>query len=75
METNKLVVNDTSASLGTFTLSEPTEQSFHFPLGDEEMIRVTKDSFFVRGVKIKQDEHEAKIVYKAFKELLGFKEV
>ena len=32
----------------------------------EEMLSVRKDGFYVRGVKIPQDEKEAKIVYNAF---------
>ena len=38
--------------------------------GDEpnEMLRIAKDGFYVRGVKLEQDEKEAALVYNAFRE-------
>ena len=38
--------------------------------GGEEMLRVDKDGFYVRGVKVEADAKEAEHVYKAFKEWL-----
>ena len=35
-----------------------------------EMLKVTEDGFYVRGVKVPADEKEAASVYKAFKEFL-----
>jgi hypothetical protein len=35
--------------------------------GGEEMLRVSPDGFWVRGVKVKQDDREAETVYNAFK--------
>ena len=35
-----------------------------------EMIRVAKDGFYVRGVRVPADDKEAEIVYNAFKEWL-----
>lgn len=35
-----------------------------------EMLRVAKDGFYVRGVKIEQDEQEAEKVYNAFHQWL-----
>ena len=35
--------------------------------GADEMLRVARDGFYVRGVKIPQDEREAEAVYNAFK--------
>ena len=37
---------------------------------NEEMLRVTKDGFYVRGVKIEQDAYEAEKVYTAFHQWL-----
>lgn len=34
------------------------------------MLKVTKDGFYVRGVKVEQDEREAETVYKAFHQWL-----
>lgn len=38
--------------------------------GDEpnEMLRIAPDGFYVRGVKLEQDEKEAALVYNAFRE-------
>jgi len=35
---------------------------------DDEMLRVTADGFYVRGVKVPVDDAEALTVYKAFKQ-------
>lgn len=40
--------------------------------GGEEMLRVDKDGFYVRGVKVKADAKEAEQVYRAFKEWLAW---
>lgn len=37
---------------------------------DTEMLRITRDGFYVRGVKLKQDEKEAENVYEAFHQWL-----
>lgn len=37
-----------------------------------EMIRITPDGFWVRGVKVQQDAREAQHVYDAFKEWLVY---
>ena len=36
----------------------------------DEMLRITKDGFYVRGVKVPQDEREAESVYKTFHQWL-----
>ena len=38
--------------------------------GSSEMLRVTEDGFYVRGVKVPADDKEAAAVYAAFKEFL-----
>ena len=40
--------------------------------GGDEMIKVTKDGFYVRGKKVEQDDKEAEIVYNAFKQWLSW---
>lgn len=40
--------------------------------GGDEMIRVAKDGFYVRGKKVEQDDKEAEIVYNAFKQWLAW---
>jgi hypothetical protein len=36
----------------------------------DEMLRITKEGFYVRGVKVPQDEREAESVYKTFHQWL-----
>ena len=38
----------------------------------DEMLRVAKDGFYVRGVKVEADEKEAKAVYEAFKQWMTY---
>jgi hypothetical protein len=43
--------------------------------GGTEMLRVAQDGFYVRGVKVTQDDREAEIVYNAFKQFLVWAEL
>lgn len=43
--------------------------------GDVEMLKVAKDGFYVRGVKVPADEKEAETVYNAFKSFLMWAEL
>jgi hypothetical protein len=38
--------------------------------GQTEMLRIAEDGFYVRGVRLKQDDKEISEVYNAFKEWL-----
>ena len=40
--------------------------------GGEEMLRVGPEGFWVRGVKVEQDEGEAQAVYNAFKQWMAW---
>jgi hypothetical protein len=40
--------------------------------GGGEMLRVAKDGFYVRGVKVEADAKEAKAVYEAFKQWMTY---
>jgi hypothetical protein len=40
--------------------------------GADEMIRVTRDGFWVRGVRVEQDDREAETVYNAFKQWMAW---
>ena len=64
---------------GTVYLDEPANKiGFNRPdndpstvsmmAGSEEMLRITKEGFWVRGVQVPQDEQEAAAVYTAFRE-------
>lgn len=46
------------------------EGAISFDSGNGEMLKVTKDGFYVRGVKVEQGPGEAAAVYAAFKEFM-----
>jgi hypothetical protein len=62
---------------GSFgTISIDPEYKFHEPptntiicmAGSAEMLKIGPDGFWVRGVKVEQDDKEAETVYNAFKQ-------
>lgn len=54
------------------TIPEKETNSVTFFTGDDEMLRVAPDGFYVRGVKLDQNELEAIKVYEAFTEWLSW---
>ena len=54
------------------SVSAPPENNIVFHAGPAEMLKVTEDGFYVRGVKIEADEKEAKEVFRAFKQFLVY---
>jgi hypothetical protein len=40
--------------------------------GGEEMLRIAKDGFYVRGVRVEADAKEAQAVYEAFKQWMTY---
>ena len=50
--------------------TEDNPNSISLNSNTTEMLRVAKDGFYVRGVKIEQDEKEAEKVYNAFHQWL-----
>ena len=51
---------------------ERAQNSIHFHAGTDTMLSISKDGFYVRGVKIEQDEHEAKKVHESFTQWLAW---
>ena len=52
------------------SVSAPPENNIVFHAGPAEMLKVTEDGFYVRGVKVEADDKESAAVYKAFKQFL-----
>jgi len=53
------------------SISETIEPSnISLQTGTSEMLRITKNGFYVRGVRVPQDEKEAEKVYNAFHQWL-----
>jgi hypothetical protein len=58
-----------------YTFHDPEPSAITLMTGgtnSDEMIRVTKDGFWVRGVKVEQDAKEAETVYNAFKQWMAW---
>ena len=53
-----------------YDVREDNPSSISLNSNTTEMLRVEKDGFYVRGVKIEQDEKEAEKVYNAFHQWL-----
>lgn len=70
----ELTINDlvkdrivTSDPPGPYTFRSDTPNAITCMAGGEEMLKVGPDGFWVRGVKVDQDENEAQAVYEGFK--------
>ena len=55
-----------------YNTQQPTHDNITLTGGGEEMLRVDKDGFYVRGVRVEADAREAEQVYKAFKQWLAW---
>ena len=53
-----------------YDVREDNPSSISLNSNTTEMLRVAKDGFYVRGIKIEQDEKEAEKVYNAFHQWL-----
>ena len=53
----------------SMTMSSPESGSnIAFNSGPDEMLRITQDGFYVRGVRVPADDKEAVAVYNSFKQ-------
>ena len=82
MDNLQSVVNDwadSSTGFATFDIEsmERARDTITFQTGTPsvEMLKVGKDGFWVRGVKVAQDDKEAEIVYNAFKQWMMWSEL
>ena len=53
------------------TMTSDTQDSIiTFTGGSDEMLRIAKDGFYIRGKRINQDDTEAELVYNTFHQWL-----
>ena len=73
LNTNDLALPST-VDMGLYTINNNFKSSFLFYGKDnkEVLLKINEEGFWVRGVKIEQGENEAKEVYQAFLNLLGY---
>ena len=72
-ELNKVVatwVNDDPSEITRYNFHQPKPNKIVCNVGETEMLRVSEDGFYVRGVRVEADDKEAATVYNAFKEFL-----
>jgi len=55
-----------------FVMREVAPSNIVMTTGSDEMLKITKDGFYVRGVKVPQDEREAEAVYNAFLQWMSY---
>jgi hypothetical protein len=77
---NNIVPEDPTEGLEDYSVGfdpefEAGRHSLTMIAGGCEMLRVANDGFYVRGVKVTQDDREAEIVYNAFKQFLTWAEM
>lgn len=60
---------------GAFSMSNHKSSAIALTVNSTEMLKVTEDGFYVRGVKIPVDQQEAETVYNAFKQFLVWAEL
>lgn len=58
-----------------YSMSDLTPSCLTLIASGTEMLKVAKDGFYVRGIKVEQDDKEALIVYNAFKSFLMWAEL
>ena len=58
-----------------YKFHDPQPNNIVCMAGGTEMLKVGPDGFWVRGVKVEQDEREAEVVYNAFKQWLVWSEM
>jgi len=53
-------------------VGESVESNIVLVIQQTEMLKITQEGFWVRGVKVEQDEQEARQVYQAFQSWLAW---
>lgn len=64
--------NNSLNSAQEYAFHEHKPNSIQLNAGAEEMIRISADGFYVRGVRVPADDKEAETVYEAFKQWLAW---
>ena len=67
---NFVISESTPERIFSFEKKDNEESNITFHAQNSEMLKITADGFYVRGVKVPADEKEAESVYRAFKQFL-----
>ena len=60
---------------GAYSFYDPEPNNIVCMAGGTEMLKIGPDGFWVRGIKVAQDDKEAETVYNAFKQFLTWAEL
>ena len=63
---------DLDLDIGDYPDSRLGANDISLTAAGDEMLRVAKDGFYVRGVRVEADAKEAKAVYEAFKQWMTY---
>ena len=63
---------DLDLDIGDYSDNHLGANDISLTAAGDEMLRVAKDGFYVRGVKVEADAKEAKAVYEAFKQWMTY---
>ena len=63
---------DLDLEIGDYSDNHLGANNISLTAAGEEMLRVSQDGFYVRGVRVEADEKEAKAVYEAFKSWMTY---
>jgi len=61
---------NSSLTIKASMTSDTEESTISFRGGSEEMLRIARDGFYIRGKRVNQDDSEAEIVYNTFHQWL-----
>ena len=64
-----MTVNPALTMKSTLT-ADNQESTITFTGGSDEMLRIAKDGFYIRGKRVNQDDNEAELVYNTFHQWL-----
>ena len=65
MDDTLYTIDTNSLNLGATEINSNPNVTFNIG-GSDELLRIAKDGFYVRGVKVEQNAEEAEKVYNAF---------
>lgn len=59
----------------TISSNNISQDTVMFVVDNIEMLKITPTGFYVRGVKLEQDENESKLIYDSLKQFLEYNQL
>ena len=64
------IIQDSAPPDPVLSITAPPKNNIVFHGSSSEILKITEDGFYVRGIKVPVDEEEGVAVYRAFKQFL-----